>query len=802
MLALALSLIMIASISGSIVEVSAQNRGSIDFCYAYAAATPNPVGVGGTVYISGWVSPPPYVIGAVFNNFTFVVTLPDGTKTTKYFPTSDIDGSQSYSFTCTQAGIYTVELNYPGDLTHKSVNKVPYKWTCLQGYTVPTYSSTPLPTGYWKFPINAQDYDWFWLSGGWLWAGQRLGYDTSNTNFNPYSKGPNTSHILYALPMDIGGLMGGQAGALSNNPLVGGKGGGTAIWNSLQGISANGRYYYTTSEGNTNNSITLLHPVLHCIDLETGETIYDSALPTDGVHSGSGGQMALQMDPFVKGVGADQNESATPRTYFYNLWIQGGGLWQVNPLNGDCLYYTYTNVTGTGLYQDDHWYIWNAGVARCFDTITKQFDWTVNDPFQWASGWSPGWAQISHDPKVIVEEDSGQQLFNIRTRNVTTGAQILNVTFNIASGEKPGCIADGMLYWHMIDGCVYAFSLTTGQQVWKSQSNGLPWGAFGTYWSSAAYGNVFFGTWDGYIRCYNGKTGAVVWQYFTGNTTETGTGNYIPWGNAVIADGKIYFATGQHTPPEPLPRGDQLVCIDANTGKLIWSYPFQSGWGGIAAGKLYYTNNYDGLLYVFDMGKTATTVSVSQNPVTLGSSTVIQGTITDQSPGQKGTPCVSAESMTAQMKYIYANAPQPTNAAGVPVVLTAIGPDNNIINIGTATSDASGNYAIMWAPPSKGLYKVMATFYSDASYWGSWAETALGVVAAPSAAPAATPTPATTVTPNPTTPSQTASASSSPSPSQAPQPDSGVPMTTYVAIAAFTVIIIVLAAALVLRKRK
>ena len=197
------------------------------------------------------------------------------------------------------------------------------------------------------------------------------------------------------------------------------------------------------------------------------------------------------------------------------------------------------------------------------------------------------------------------------------------------------------------------------------------------------------------------------------------------------------------------------------------------------------------------MGQTATTVSVSQNPVKQGSSTVIQGTITDLSPGQKGTPCVSAESMTAQMKYIYANAPRPTNATGVPVVLTATGPDNNAITIGTATSDASGNYAIMWTPPSKGLYKITATFYSDAAYYGSTAVTALGVEAAPSAE-VVTPTPTQTTAPTQTpieTASPTAPATTVPTPG-------GFPMSTVYAIVAAVVIIAIVAAAAVMLRRK
>ena len=562
----------------------------------------------------------------------------------------------------------------------------------------------------------------------------------SNTNFNPYSLGPTTSHVLWRLPLDIGGLMGGAQGDNAATGAAGGRSTGLPIWNGLQPVCANGRMYYTTTAGYTNGSTTTIHPILHCINEWTGADIYDVPLPITGNASypGTSGGLsgiAIQMDPFIKGVDASTNETVTPTTYYYDIWVSGGGLWEVNAFTGDTLYYLPLPAGVTGLYSNDNWYLYDypkMGQLSDFYTFTKTLNWTVSDPFEWALGWSPGWAQISNNPNVIVEEDNGQQQFNFRTRSLSTGAVILNVTFDIASAEKPGCIEDGMLFWHMIDGCVYAFSLTTGQQVWVSKQDVMPWGGFGTYWSSAAYGYVYFGTWDGYLRCYNDTTGAVVWQYYSGNTTETGTGSYPWWGNAIIADGMIYAATGQHTPPNPLPRGDQLYCLNATTGQLIWETPFQSGWGGISSGILYYTNNYDDCLYAFGTGQTATNVTASPN--------LIQGSVVDNSPGAPGTPCVSADSMTTQMNYLYANAPQPTDTTGVPVTITAIDPNNNTETLGTVTTDASGSYSLPWTPPVSGPYTITTTFAGTGAYYGSSAETHIYISAptttvAPTTAP-------------------------------------------------------------------
>jgi hypothetical protein len=154
--------------------------------------------------------------------------------------------------------------------------------------------------------------------------------------------------------------------------------------------------------------------------------------------------------------------------------------------------------------------------------------------------------------------------------------------------------------------------------------------------------------------------------------------------------------------------------------------------------------------------------------------------------------------MGAWMEYLYMQQPMPTNATGVKVHLTAIDPNGNYQDIGTATSNTLGNYAIPWTPPVSGLYTVTATFEGSNSYYSSKAGTSFVVSAAPSAMPVATATPTQTAAPT-SAPTQTPV---SPSPSVAPQPTSGIPTTTYIAIAAAVVIIAVVAAAVVLRRRK
>jgi hypothetical protein len=78
---------------------------------------------------------------------------------------------------------------------------------------------------------------------------------------------------------------------------------------------------------------------------------------------------------------------------------------------------------------------------------------------------------------------------------------------------------------------------------------------------------------------------------------------------------------------------------------------------------------------------------------------------------------------------------------GVPVKLTAIDPNGNVIDVGTATSNAYyGTFSFAWKPEISGTYTIMASFAGDDSYGSSGASTAIVVGAVPTVAPTATPT--------------------------------------------------------------
>jgi outer membrane protein assembly factor BamB len=348
----------------------------------------------------------------------------------------------------------------------------------------------------------------------------------------------------------------------------------------------------------------------------------------------------------------------------------------------------------------------------------------------------------------------------------------------------------------------YAFNLNTGERIWgPTQAYTNPWGMY-DFQGGGKYivnGILYNAGYDGIIHAFTAATGDELWEFSTGNA-----GTLLPYGTwplyngLTVADGKLFATTGDHgNGVSTLYTGEGLYAVNAVTGTEVWN---MSGWfeqPAIADGLLISHNNYDNVLYAFGKGPSATTVESPLTGIVAGSSCVIQGTITDQSIGAKGTPAISDADQTEWMAYLYEQKLMPTNAKGVPVKLTAIDPNGNFQTLGTVTSDADGNFAYIYNPQLPGMYTVTATFEGSNSYYGSHATTHIVVVSAAGVTPAPTNNPTPTTSTSPTTVPST-------SPSVLPTPNSGTGIGTevYIAIAAVIIIVAIVAVAVLLRRRK
>jgi hypothetical protein len=219
---------------------------------------------------------------------------------------------------------------------------------------------------------------------------------------------------------------------------------------------------------------------------------------------------------------------------------------------------------------------------------------------------------------------------------------------------------------------------------------------------------------------------------------ETPYGVYPLYGGTVAADNKIIVSNGEHSADSPLYRGEAMYVIDADNGTTLWSI---NGWyqqPSAANGIVVAPNGYDGKIYCFGKGPSQTTVTIQNDVSNWGDSVLVKGMVTDISPGTEqsdlrlrfpnGVPAIADADMTEWMEYLYMQKPVPMDASGVEVILETLDPNNNYYEIGRATSDASGLYSLMFEPLVPGKYTIIARFEGTESYWGSSAETALGVV--------------------------------------------------------------------------
>jgi outer membrane protein assembly factor BamB len=377
----------------------------------------------------------------------------------------------------------------------------------------------------------------------------------------------------------------------------------------------------------------------------------------------------------------------------------------------------------------------------------------VNDEL----GIAPGWMMA-----VSLEDGKeGTKLWENTWTPPSSAGRTQALTFGASASGFQGVYPEYgvFMYRHQRTQKYYAFSLDTFKQIWESEPE-TQFGYYGT--SQNVYDGIFYSYgYGGVIYAYNITTGERLFEYAaTSEGFESTYGGNYPIGIVIIADGKLYTVTGEHSPTQPLYRGHNLRCLNATTGDEIWKI---QGWFGgmsptssnilMADGILVGLNFFDNQLYAFGRGPSATTVTASPKVSVHGSKVVIEGTVTDQSPvGRrdisgsvqvplKGTPAISDEDMATWMEYLFMQQACPTDAKGVDVVLTVLDPNNNVYEIGRTTSDYTGTFGFEFEPLVPGMYQVTATFEGSNAYGPSSATTYLTVEEAPAATAPPTPEP-------------------------------------------------------------
>ncbi|HEX9262592.1 MAG TPA: PQQ-binding-like beta-propeller repeat protein, partial [Candidatus Bathyarchaeia archaeon] len=449
----------------------------------------------------------------------------------------------------------------------------------------------------------------------------------------------------------------------------------------------------------------------------------------------------------------------------------------------------------------------NAGVASAYD-----WNISVNLP-NGLSGWRIDRANLD-DMMLLVQGSFGAHpnapfgTYSLDGANVTAISlkpdSLGNVLWNKHFDTAPNNVTRSLANWDPANNVfiiadketavMYGYSLTDGSFLWGPKGPATAYAYFRTF-PAVAYGKIYFTGYGGILYAYDVKTGDLLWTYGNGGPGNSTFGGlevsygYYPTFIDVIADGKVFLGTTEHSPNSPYYKDAKYRAINATDGTEVWTL---MGWGTgmdttydrVADGFFVFMNSYDMQVYSVGKGPSALTVEAPMSAIAKGSSLVIRGTVTDVSAGTKqkeqaarfpnGVPAVSDESMEAWMEYVYMQKPKPVDATGVPIDLNVVDANGNFREIGTTTSN-NGFFTFNWKPDIEGQYIVYASFAGSESYWPSNAMTSFVVD------PAA-PTPTSTETPT----------------------QSAADMYFVPAVAAITIVIIIgfaILAILMLRKR-
>ncbi len=756
---------------------------------AYLSCSPSTVGVGQDVLVNIWATPP-INVNLLHTGYTVEITRPDGTTdvvgpmtcymgdTTAWF-TYKVNQNGTWQFQFKFAGNYYAAGNWSkGVLTTNGTGtklvstyfkpaKSPIVSITVQNEQVASWPAADLPTDYWTRPIHPNNREWWVIGGNYPWSQQGGGEywpaDTnmyaSNYHFIPYVQAPTAPHIVWKQMETLDGILGGYTGDLSAPNMPDGA---TETWGlpaaGNPSIVFQGRCYMTLTKPMpqlVNGAYqTVPTTVWECRDLRTGAIIWDITgvtQPPTAINYGYG-------NPNVPGAVNRADLLSASLVY-----VGSSRLIKYNPFSGAVTLNTTLPVSSGTIYGDPFvlsvqtigsganakYRLINWTLAGTGTNFTQRIMSNVSYPFSsiGTADYETGIAVSAND---ITNPGTGADYGSrIMAASLTTGELLWNITTtDTIFSSSTGTSDHGMYAVAMMNNYWDAFDLRTGKQVWKSDVLPYPWGWAWTYEVESAYGMLYCQSYAGLVA-FDWQTGHVVWTYtapapaFETPYTTNGTNQYSFEG-AEIADGKIYAFTCEHSPSAPLTRGWRLFCINATSGDGIWNILGDMAPGPIADGYLTAGNFYDGYLYAFGKGLSATTVSAPQTSITSGTGIVISGTVLDQSPAQPGKACVSDESMGTYMEYLHMQQPidgiyHNITITGVPVSIDAVDPNGNYMHIKTVTSDVSGTFSYTWNPTIAGDYQITATFAGSGGYGSSWAETHVNVVEAPAAT--ATPTP-------------------------------------------------------------
>ena len=736
---------------------------------------------------SGTYSPEQYL----WQGFQILVTRPDGSTETLGPFASTAMSMLGVAYTPTQIGTYNLKFSFPGQqVSGFSAYPVNHTVNARYGPSSATTSltvqqapltplpQTPLPTGYWQRPIDWQNQQWTSISGNWF---NTVQWTCSVATTNKDTVPPQSAHVVWTKstsgPNAFGGQIGGsQYTATDLSNYYTGKT-YEYYFNTL--IIINGVLFY--------NSPTAIAPKrgFYAVDLRTGETLWYNngtnqppmnpytsggfALPINYYPGISYGEVFTHHNPnevgglaYLWGVSGTtwSMYDASTGNWILNIANSTGGFAITDP-SGQLLVYTLnaargwlamwnsTKCVGAKVDPINGWF-WRPPAGETLNWRTG-IEWNVTVPTKTA----PNQYTAQNLTEAIVMINNGVILATTGNTGTPQDYQ-WEVGYSATNGDflwaeqRSAAQEPGQTSWGLMGPAVngvyvefnkatkqfFGFSITTGKQLW-GPSEPLPTAEASYTYIYAVTDKLFVAQGLTGLYAYNFADGTKAWSW-----TSPPAGLQSAWPTyplegqtpGCFAAGDMIFVAGSNSHGDQLFRGAELYAVNANNGQLVWSVDgFMIGMGA-ADGYLVAFNAYENQIYCFGKGLTATTVTAPNVGVPQGTSVLMQGTVTDQSPGETclgipaaGTPAISDDIMSDWMAYLYMQQPKPNNAVGVKVRLTATDSSGKTWDIGTTTSNDLGNYAIPWTPSAVGVYTVKASFDGSKSYYESQAGTSLVV---------------------------------------------------------------------------
>ncbi len=647
--------------------------------------------------------------------------------------------------------------------------------------------------------------NWLGLSASTFAA---TGMYNSSANYNPYTTAPNTAHILWTKPEAFGGIIGGEYGGsetgnyyatsqyepkfapiIMNGILYYTMYPGSSTY--PEGLTAvdlhTGQVIWTKTESQVNNEVFKYGQILNMITPnQYGALAYLWTIPMSGAGLGGTAPYMAMYDAMTgnwilnitnAGIGGNipgmtivSDEHGDLCGYFVNNTDHTLNMWN----STRCINIGAGGSPAIGYPSGlaDNW-MWRPPLGAQIPFVNGiQWKAPINTTISGTpipgnlgiNGVNSGVVLMSYQSSGggsyfqggwIVEAgysaDDGHNLW-ITNRTETISTRVLYGATTMGSGAFVEFDASALT--------ATGYSLSTGNKLWGPVSlpNVSPFASLGMQYV-VANGDIYLWTYGGDVYSFNILTGTVNWQYHTppgGYESPYGIEPLWTFTVGTVADGKLFVPEGHMYSP-PLFHNAQQLAINITDGSVVWSidaFDVTSA-PAISDGVMTTLNAYDNQIYAYGQGPTQLTVTAPDVGVTTETPITIRGTITDISAGTQqeaqaanfpnGVPCVSDQSQTAWMEYVYMQQPAPNNATGVPIAINVVDANGNLRQIGTTTSDATGTFSFNWTPDIPGHYSVIATFAGSEAYYGSSAATSFYA-----SEPAATPAPAPAITLPPT----------------------------------------------------